>query len=87
MFRPSLTEWPIQDLVRGSAPYPRGGVAPLRHDLALADYVEKQARFRDAGTALESGHIVPVEAVARALVWLCRALVEATSRRTGGRVA
>lgn len=46
MFQPGLTEWPILHTDREPAPTPRGGVAPLRHDLALARYLEEQAEHR-----------------------------------------
>ena len=45
MIHPTLTEWPIQG-AGDPLPQPRGGVAPLRHDLALARYLETQAAQR-----------------------------------------
>ena len=44
MLRWSSTEWPIGYADPWQAPRPQGGVAPLRHDLALAQYLEKQDR-------------------------------------------
>jgi hypothetical protein len=46
MFRWSSTEWPIGYADPWQAPRPQGGVAPLRHDLALARHLEKQAAYR-----------------------------------------
>jgi|RhiMethySRZTD1v2_1073278.scaffolds.fasta_scaffold350268_2 hypothetical protein len=46
MLRWSSTEWPIGYADPWQAPRPQGGVAPLRHDLALARYLEKQAACR-----------------------------------------
>ena len=46
MFRWSSTEWSIGYADPWQAPRPQGGVAPLRHDLALARYLEKQAAYR-----------------------------------------
>ena len=41
----------LEDRFPAGSPYPRGGVAPLRHDLELARYLEKQrAREEDAST-------------------------------------
>jgi hypothetical protein len=40
---------------------PRGGVAPLRHDLALAQYLEKQrANGRDAAVEPGTTLVVPM---------------------------
>ena len=46
MLRWTSTAWPIGYADPWQAPWPRGGVAPLRHDLALARYLEKQAACR-----------------------------------------
>jgi hypothetical protein len=43
MFCPRSAEWPIQHADPLQASSPRGGVAPLRHELALARYLEQQA--------------------------------------------
>jgi hypothetical protein len=51
MFNPDSTDWPTGHVDLWEAPRPRGGVAPLRHDLALARYLEKQAAHR-ASSAL-----------------------------------
>ena len=45
MLRISAIDWPIQ---QAAAPQPHhlpGGVAPLRHDLALTRYVENRLRY------------------------------------------
>ncbi len=44
MLPPDPTEWPIRP--RDPWQAPRSPVAPLRHDLALALYLEKQAAHR-----------------------------------------
>jgi len=46
MSRWSSTEWPVGYADPWQVPRPQGGVAPLRHDLALARYLEKQAAYR-----------------------------------------
>ena len=46
MLRWSSTEWLTGYANPSQAPRPQGGVAPLRHDLALARYLEKQAAYR-----------------------------------------
>jgi hypothetical protein len=51
MFEPSLREWNPHD--EGPS-RPRGGVAPLRRDLALSHYLEKQAAHR-ASSAYRRG--------------------------------
>jgi len=38
-------------------PYPKGGLAPLRHELAVYDYVEKQRHYREQGETLD---VVPI---------------------------
>ena len=43
MFPQRPIGWPIALIETGQAPQPPGGVAPLRHDLALARYLEKRA--------------------------------------------
>jgi len=42
MLRLSSIEWPIGYTDPWQTPQPPGGVAPLRHDLALARYLEKR---------------------------------------------
>ena len=34
-------------------PYPKGGLAPLRHELAVYDYVEKQRHYREQAEPLD----------------------------------
>ena len=46
MLPPHSTEWPTGHSDPWQAPQPPGGVAPLRHDLALARYLEKRAAYR-----------------------------------------
>jgi hypothetical protein len=46
---------------------PRGGVAPLRHDLALAQYLEKQRAYGQ-GDAVEPGTAVVVTMLQRLLI-------------------
>jgi len=45
MLRLSSTEWPIGYANPWQAPQPPAGVAPLRHDLALARYLEKRMAY------------------------------------------
>ena len=45
MMRLSLTEWPIGYADPWQRLQPPGGVAPLRHDLALARYLEKRMAY------------------------------------------
>lgn len=66
---------------------PRGGVAPLRHDLALADYIERQAALREARPAVGRRRVMTVEAVARGLAWLFRMIAGSRFRRIGGPAA
>jgi len=62
-------------------------VAPLRHELALADYVEKQAKLRNSGVPA-TGSIVGIgDAVIGACVAGCRALAALASGRPGRRIA
>lgn len=42
------TEWPIWHDEPWENRQPRGGVAPLRHDIALARYLEKQRAGRES---------------------------------------
>jgi uncharacterized protein YjiS (DUF1127 family) len=44
MLRPSSSEWPIWHIDPGQTEQPRGG--PLRHDIALTHYLEKQRARR-----------------------------------------
>ncbi|WP_292547815.1 hypothetical protein [Mesorhizobium sp.] len=44
MLRPSSSEWPIWHNDPGQNEQPRGG--PLRHDIALTHYLEKQRAYR-----------------------------------------
>ena len=46
MQRPSSTEWPIWHDDPWENPQPGSTVAPLRHELALARYLEKQRAWR-----------------------------------------
>jgi hypothetical protein len=46
MLRPSSTEWPIWHDDPWQNPQPRDEVVPLRHDIALALYLEKQQARR-----------------------------------------
>ena len=46
MLRPSSTEWPIWHDDPWQNPQPRDEVVPLRHDIALARYLEKQRACR-----------------------------------------
>lgn len=46
MFDRNSAEWPMTCSGVWQAQPPRGGIAPLRHDLALARYVEQQAAHR-----------------------------------------
>jgi hypothetical protein len=48
MFCPPSAEWPIQHADIAHTTPPRGGVAPLRYDLALARYLEKQAEYQSS---------------------------------------
>jgi hypothetical protein len=43
MFPQRPIGWPITSIEAAPAPQPPGGVAPLRHDLALARYLEQRA--------------------------------------------
>jgi hypothetical protein len=43
MLFPRPIGWPIPSNESGQPPVPPGGIAPLRHDLALANYLEKRA--------------------------------------------
>lgn len=45
VLRLSSAEWPIGFADPWQAPQPPGGVAPLRHDLALARYLEKRMAY------------------------------------------
>lgn len=46
MVRPSSTEWPIWHDDPLQNPQPRDEVVPLRHDIALTGYLEKQRACR-----------------------------------------
>jgi hypothetical protein len=48
MFQPDPRQWPIQPSSYLLPPQFRGGVAPLRCELALSDYLAKQQAHRDA---------------------------------------
>lgn len=61
MIHPNLTEWPIQRAAR-LLPQLRGGVAPLRHDLALTHYLEKQAARRASSSGDSWGAAIRVYA-------------------------
>lgn len=63
MIQPSLTEWPIHYI--GQEPQPRGGVAPLRHDLALVQYLEKQAAHRSSSAHQGDGGAAAISRCAR----------------------
>jgi hypothetical protein len=52
MFQPDPNHWSMGMLTNILPPHFLGGVAPLRHDVALAAYLEKQAAQR-AETPLE----------------------------------
>ena len=43
MFPQRPIGWPVTPIETAPAPWPSGGIAPLRHDRALALYLEKQA--------------------------------------------
>jgi hypothetical protein len=68
MIHPNLTEWPIQGAGH-ALPLPRGGVAPLRHDLALTTYLERQAAQRASSSNGRDGW--------RAALRSCERLVQA----------
>jgi hypothetical protein len=46
MLPSSPLQWPLDHTDRWEAPHPPGGVAPLRHDLALGCYLEKRAAYQ-----------------------------------------
>lgn len=46
VLRPNSTEWPIWHDDPWQNPQPRDGALPLRHDIALARYLEKQRACR-----------------------------------------
>lgn len=46
MLRPNSTEWPIWHDDPWQNPQPRDDALPLRHDIALARYLEKQRACR-----------------------------------------
>jgi hypothetical protein len=49
MFQPDPNQWPSMGMFTNILPpHFLGGVAPLRHDVALAAYLEKQAAQRAA---------------------------------------
>lgn len=50
--------WPettIYDWTDVTSTHPRGGVAPLRHDLALARYLEKKREHTEVQIAARTG--------------------------------
>ena len=51
MFQPDRNQWPIQIYPGAISPPFRGGVAPLRYEVALSAYIEKQAAQRRASAA------------------------------------
>lgn len=87
MFQSYQGLWPNNGDPGASLVRPRGGVAPLRHDLALASYLEKQVALREAGTAIGIGRIASMAAVARALAWLRAVSAGSTFRRAAGPTA
>ncbi len=46
MLAPHLGYGPLQEQIAAILPRPRGGVAPSRREVALADYIEKQRAHR-----------------------------------------
>lgn len=55
MFQPDPNQWPMRSFPEVLAPQFRGGVAPLRHDVALSDYLQKQSDRRQALSAEHAG--------------------------------
>lgn len=49
MLPSSSLQWPLDHTDPWQVPHPPGGVAPLRHDLALGCYLEKRAAYAMPG--------------------------------------
>jgi hypothetical protein len=58
MFQSDQNQWPIQ-IYRGAISPPiRGGVAPLRYEVALSAYIEKQAARHRMSAAQHTAPII-----------------------------
>lgn len=87
MFQVDPGLWPIRTDGGDTPGELRGGVAPLRHELALANYLEKQAKLRSAGTPDARGIANICDAAVRVCVAGRRALATLATRRPGSRFA
>lgn len=84
MFQPNPANWPIRYADSGQPQQQCGGVAPLRHDIALARYLEKQAAHRASaslGIDLWSAAIGLCVQVAESGLAMLRTLRSTVSRR------
>jgi len=87
MFQSSPEFWPIGSSASATPSQLRGGIAPLRHELALANYVEKQAKFRESGIPIGPGIVDSCRVVWSACIVGCRVLAAFASDRPGNRIA
>lgn len=87
MFQSNHDLWPNGRMYGMRALQPPGGVAPLRHDLALAEYIRRQAEFRATESRVGSPSAAPAKALARPFISLCLALAEVRFHRAGGPIA
>jgi hypothetical protein len=78
MLLPSSTGWPMGYIDPWQMPQPPGGVAPLRHDLALARYLEKRKAY-DASMACRFNSLTAViDLCVTMRAWLTYALKRLT---------
>lgn len=86
MFQPDPNQWPIRGTPDILPPQFRGGVAPLRFELSLSDYLEKQ-RSRRLAQSAEAPRSLTAAAISHWVRYAGGALIGAVARVLASRSA